>query len=45
MDENKDGLISKEELFSLFQSVGNDVSEEAIEKMIKDGDENFDGQL
>jgi Ca2+-binding EF-hand superfamily protein len=43
MDADNEGLISKEELFSLFQSVGCDATEDQIEKHIKSGDLNDKG--
>ena len=45
MDANKDGVVTKEELTNLLKGLGEDVTEEVVEEMIKIADENGDGKI
>ena len=45
MDTNKDGVLSREELAALLKTLGEDVSDEVIDQMIKIADENGDGEI
>ena len=45
MDENKDGVITKEELKTLLRGVGDIVDEGVIDEMVNLADENGDGKI
>ena len=45
MDANKDGVVTKEELTTLLKGLGEDVTDEVIDEMIKIADENGDGKI
>ena len=45
MDANKDGYVTKEELKSLLGSLGEEVTDEIVDEMIKIADENGDGKV
>ena len=44
MDANKDGVVSKDELKSLLKGLGEEVTDEVVDEMIKIADENGDGK-
>ena len=45
MDVNKDGNVTREELKALLKKLGEDVTDEFIDKMIEIADENGDGKI
>ena len=45
MDKNGDGVVEKDELRTLLQGLGEDVTEEVIDEMIKIADTNGDGKV
>ena len=45
MDTNGDGVVTKEELKNLLKGLGEDVSDEVVDEMIKMADENGDGKI
>ena len=45
MDANKDGVVTKDELKSLLKGLGEEVTDEVIDEMIKIADENGDGKI
>ena len=45
MDANKDGEVTKDELKSLLKGLGEDVTDEVVDEMIKIADENGDGKI
>ena len=45
MDANKDGVVTKEELKSLLKGLGEEVTDEVVDEMIKIADENGDGKI
>ena len=45
MDANKDGVVTKDELKSLLKGLGEDVTDEVVDEMIKIADENGDGKI
>ena len=45
MDANKDGVVTREELSNLLKGLGEDVTDEVIDEMIKIADENGDGKI
>ena len=45
MDANKDGVVTKEELTTLLKGLGEDVTDEVVDEMIKIADENGDGKI
>ena len=45
MDANKDGVVTKEELSQLLKGLGEDVTDEVVEEMIKIADDNGDGKI
>ena len=45
MDANKDGVVTKEELKNLLKGLGEDVTDEVVDEMIKIADDNGDGKI
>ena len=45
MDANKDGVVTKDELKTLLKGLGEDVTDEVVDEMIKIADENGDGKI
>ena len=45
MDANKDGVVTKDELKTLLKGLGEEVSDEGIDEMIKAVDEDGDGKI
>ena len=45
MDANKDGVVTKEELTQLLKGLGEDVTDDVVDEMIKIADENGDGKI
>ena len=45
MDTNKDGFVTKDELKNLLKGLGEDVTDEVVDEMIKIADENGDGKV
>ena len=45
MDANKDGVVTKDELKSLLKGLGEEVTDEVVDEMIKIADENGDGKI
>ena len=45
MDANKDGVVTKDELVTLLKGLGEDVTDEVVDEMIKIADENGDGKI
>merc|ERR1719329_2078541 len=45
MDANKDGVVTKEELTNLLKGLGEDVTDEVVDEMIKIADDNGDGKI
>ena len=45
MDANKDGVVTKEELTTLLKGLGEDVTDDVVDEMIKIADENGDGKI
>ena len=45
MDTNKDGVVTKDELTTLLKNLGENVSDDVIDEMIKIADENGDGKI
>ena len=45
MDENKDGQVTREELKKLLSGLGEEVSDEVVDEMIKIADDNGDGKV
>tara|TARA_B110000305_G_C19061857_1_gene457470 strand:- start:258 stop:491 length:234 start_codon:yes stop_codon:yes gene_type:complete len=45
MDANKDGVVTKEELHNLLKGLGEDVTDEVVDEMIKIADDNGDGKI
>ena len=45
MDANNDGQVTKEELKSLLQGLGEEVTDEIVNEMISIADENGDGKV
>ena len=45
MDANKDGVVTKDELKNLLKGLGEDVTDEVVDEMIKIADENGDGKI
>ena len=45
MDANKDGVVTKDELKNLLKGLGEDVTDEAVDEMIKIADTNHDGKV
>ena len=45
MDSNGDGVVSKDELKSLLKGLGEDVTDDIVDEMIKIADENGDGKI
>ena len=45
MDANKDGVVTKDELKTLLSGLGEDVTDEVVDEMIKIADENGDGKI
>ena len=45
MDENKDGVVTKDELKKLLQGLGEEVTDEIVDEMINIADENGDGKV
>ena len=45
MDANKDGVVTKEELRTLLKGLGEDVTDDVVDEMIKIADENGDGKI
>ena len=45
MDQNKDGVVTREELATLLKGLGENVGDEVIDEMIKIADENQDGKI
>ena len=45
MDTNKDGVVTKDELMTLLKNLGENVSDDVIDEMIKIADENGDGKI
>ena len=45
MDANGDGVVTKEELTNLLKGLGEDVTDEVVDEMIKIADTNGDGKI
>ena len=45
MDANGDGVVTKEELKNLLKGLGEDVTDDIVDEMIKIADENGDGKI
>ena len=45
MDANKDGVVTKDELKTLLKGLGEEVTGEVVDEMIKIADENGDGKI
>ena len=45
MDTNKDGQVTKDELKALLKGLGEEVTDEVVDEMIKIADENGDGKV
>ena len=45
MDANKDGVVTKDELKTLLKGLGEDVTDDVVDEMIKIADENGDGKI
>ena len=45
MDANKDGVVTKDELITLLKGLGEDVTDEVVDEMIKIADEIGDGKI
>ena len=45
MDSNGDGVVTKEELSNLLKGLGEDVTNDIVDEMIKIADENGDGKI
>ena len=45
MDSNGDGVVTKEELKNLLKGLGEDVTDDIVDEMIKIADENGDGKI
>ena len=45
MDANKDGVVTKDELKTLLKGLGEEVTDEVVEEMIKIADDNGDGKI
>ena len=45
MDTNKDGFVTKDELKSLLKGLGEDVTDDVVDEMIKIADANGDGKV
>ena len=45
MDANKDGVVTKEELTTLLKGLGEAVTDDVVDEMIKIADENNDGKI
>ena len=45
MDANKDGVVTKDELKNLLKGLGEDVTDEVVDEMIKIADSNNDGKI
>ena len=45
MDANKDGVVTKVELKTLLKGLGEEVTDEVVDEMIKIADENGDGKI
>ena len=45
MDANKDGVVTKDELKTLLKGLGEEVTDEVVDEMIKIADENGDGKI
>jgi Ca2+-binding EF-hand superfamily protein len=44
MDANKDGVVTKDELTTLLKGLGEDVTDDVVDEMIKIADENGDDE-
>ena len=45
MDSNGDGVVTKDELKNLLKGLGEDVTDDIVDEMIKIADENGDGKI
>ena len=45
MDANKDGVVTRDELKTLLKGLGESVTDEVVDEMIKIADENNDGKI
>ena len=45
MDENKDGVVTREELKKLLSGLGEEVDDSIVDEMISIADENNDGKV
>ena len=45
MDSNGDGVVTKDELKTLLKGLGEDVTDDVVDEMIKIADENGDGKI
>ena len=45
MDANKDGVVTKDELKNLLKGLGEDVTDDVVDEMIKIADDNGDGKI
>ena len=45
MDANKDGVVTREELTTLLKGLGENVTDDVVDEMIKIADENGDGKI
>ena len=45
MDANKDGVVTREELTTLLKGLGENVTDDVVDEMIKIADENNDGKI
>ena len=45
MDANKDGVVTKDELTTLLKGLGENVTDDVVDEMMKIADENNDGKI
>ena len=45
MDANKDGVVTREELTTLLKGLGENVTDDVVDEMIKIADDNNDGKI
>ena len=45
MDTNKDGVVTRDELTTLLKNLGENVSDDVVDEMIKIADDNGDGKI
>ena len=45
MDSNNDGVVTRDELMALLKGLGEEVTDEVVDEMIKIADDNGDGKI